>query len=421
MRDTLAVTGSHQIPWPRKDFSRVPFALYHDVDIYAQEMERIFRGPVWLFLGLEAEVPNAGDFRTTWLGETPVVYNRDDDGQIYAFVNRCAHRGATVCRELYGNAADHTCIYHRWCYDRQGNLIGIPFKRGIGGKGGLSPDFDQGAHGLRKIRVESYCGVLFATFAHGVEPLIDYLGPTHADFLARTFHSPTRLLGYQRQRIHGNWKLYNENIRDQYHGSLLHRFQAAFGITRFTHAGGTVTDACHRHNLLYTIAGSDTDAEAHEVYADADQEPLDIELAAAEFMDYVPEFEDGLALGLAAFFPNALFQQMRNSLAVRQIRPKGPGAFELVFTLFGYESDSPEMTRHRLGQSNLVGPAGLISMEDGEAVEIAHRATMTVQDAAAVIEMGGRGPIRRHAPYKINESAIRGFWSHYATLMGREL
>ena len=185
------------IHWPRNDYSRVPYRLYHDADIYAQEMVRIFRGPVWLFLGLEAEVPNAGDFRTTWLGETPVVYDRDDDGQVYAFVNRCAHRGATVCRELYGNSADHTCIYHRWCYDRRGNLIGIPFKRGVGGKGGLSPDFDQGAHGLEKLRVESYCGVLFATFANDDEPLIDYPGPTHAAHLARVFHSPVRVLGYQ--------------------------------------------------------------------------------------------------------------------------------------------------------------------------------------------------------------------------------
>ena len=51
------------------------------------------------------------------------------------------------------------------------------------------------------------------------------------------------------------------------------------------------------------------------------------------------------------------------------------------------------MTRHRLLQANLVGPAGLISMEDGEAVEIAHRSTLTDQGACNVIEMGGCGKI----------------------------
>ena len=64
--------------WPRDDYSRVPFKLYHDEEIYEQEMERIFRGPVWNFMGLEAEIPNSGDFRTTWIGDTPVVYNRTE-------------------------------------------------------------------------------------------------------------------------------------------------------------------------------------------------------------------------------------------------------------------------------------------------------------------------------------------------------
>ena len=336
------------IHWPRNDYSRVPYRLYHDADIYAQEMVRIFRGPVWLFLGLEAEVPNAGDFRTTWLGETPVVYDRDDDGQVYAFVNRCAHRGATVCRELYGNSADHTCIYHRWCYDRRGNLIGIPFKRGVGGKGGLSPDFDQGAHGLEKLRVESYCGVLFATFANDVEPLIDYLGPTHAAHLARVFHSPVRVLGYQRQRIHGNWKFYNDNLRDLYHGTLLHEFQTTFAIARVTQEGGAGMDPRHRHNLSWAKEGTDDDADAHEQYQQANVREGVLTLEAPDFVTFRPEYADGISISICSVFPNACFQQIRNSLATRQIRPKGTDSFELVFTIFGYASDTPEMTRHRL-------------------------------------------------------------------------
>ena len=99
--------------FPKSDYSRVRYTVYHDQDIYEREQERVFRGPTWQFLGLEAEVPNIGDFRTSWLGDTPVVYNRGPDQVVHAFVNRCAHRGATVRREAYGNSTDHTCIYHR--------------------------------------------------------------------------------------------------------------------------------------------------------------------------------------------------------------------------------------------------------------------------------------------------------------------
>ena len=94
-----------KVDWPRNDYSRVPFRLYHDESVYALEMERIFRGPVWNYLALEAEVPNPGDYRTTWIGDSPVVVTRAQDGAIHAFVNRCAHRGAQIVRRTHGNAS----------------------------------------------------------------------------------------------------------------------------------------------------------------------------------------------------------------------------------------------------------------------------------------------------------------------------
>src|SRR6516225_7443891 len=122
--------------WPALDYSRVPYRLYHDAELYRREQERIFRGPVWNFLGLDAEIPNPGDFRATYVGETPVIFNRDRSGTVKAFVNRCAHRGALVRREISGNAEQHICIYHQWCYGLDGGLTAIPFRRGIRGKAG---------------------------------------------------------------------------------------------------------------------------------------------------------------------------------------------------------------------------------------------------------------------------------------------
>ena len=98
------------ISWPSKDGSRVPFEVFTRPDVFAREQEAIFRGPVWNFLGLDAEIPNPGDFRATYVGETPVIFNRDRSGTVKAFVNRCAHRGALVRREVSGNAEQHICI-----------------------------------------------------------------------------------------------------------------------------------------------------------------------------------------------------------------------------------------------------------------------------------------------------------------------
>ena len=159
--------------WPSLDYSRVPYRLYHDPEAYQREQEGVFRGPTWNFLGLEAEIPNPGDFRTTYVGDTPVIVNRDANGTIHALVNRCAHRGAMVRREMSGNASEHTCIYHQWCYGLDGRLHSIPFRRGIRGKGGLDPGFDMAAHGLRKLQVGSVNGALFGTLADDVEPRED--------------------------------------------------------------------------------------------------------------------------------------------------------------------------------------------------------------------------------------------------------
>src|SRR5262249_50387458 len=152
------------------------------------EQERIFRGPVWSYLCLEAEIPAPGDFRANRVGETPIIVNRDENGAIRAFVNRCAHRGALVRRELWGNASNHICIYHQGCYGLAGRLTAIPFRGGIRGKGGLDARFDMREHGLRPLRVDSLSGLLFGTLSDAAEPLADYLGAPVIAELRRLFH-----------------------------------------------------------------------------------------------------------------------------------------------------------------------------------------------------------------------------------------
>jgi anthranilate 1,2-dioxygenase large subunit len=405
--------------WPALDYSRVPYRLYHDAALYAREQERIFGGPVWSYLGLEAEIPKPGDFRTTYVGETPIVVNRDETGAVKAFVNRCAHRGALVRRELCGNAANHICIYHQWCYGLDGRLTAIPFRRGIRGKGGLEASFEMGAHGLRPLQVGNVNGALFGTLSENAEPLEDYLGPPILAQLRRLLDRSVKVLGYNRQRIRGNWKLYAENTRDNYHASLLHEFLVTFGLDRSTQVGGVTMDSRHRHNITWAEAGSDTDEFAHQAYAGAGVRNDFLSLKEPALVAFHPEHDDKLNIAITSVFPSAVFVQISNSLAVRQIRPRGVDEVEIFQTMLGYADDSPEMTLHRLRQANLVGPAGLVSMEDGEAIELAHRASKPDQDRATVIELGGAGVISDR-DYRVTDVPLRGFWSYYAELLGIE-
>ena len=405
--------------WPTLDYSRVPYRLYHDPEAYQREQERIFRGPTWNFLGLEAEIPNPGDFRTTYVGDTPVIVNRDPDGTIHALVNRCAHRGAMVRREMSGNAREHTCIYHQWCYGLDGRLNSIPFRRGIRGKGGLDPSFDMAAHGLRNLRVASVNGALFGTLADDVEPLEDYLDAPVLAQLRRLFDRPVTILGYNRQRIRANWKLYAENTRDNYHASLLHEFLVTFGLDRSTQVGGVKMDARHRHNITWAEAESDTAELAQEAYGAARVRSNYLSLKEPELVRFRRERADPLNIAITSVFPSAVFVQISNSLAVRQIRSRGVDEVEIFQTMLGYADDPPDLTLHRLRQANLVGPAGLVSMEDGEAIEIAHRASQPDRHSTTVIELGGAGVISDR-DYRVTDVPLRGFCSYYAELLGIE-
>ena len=55
---------------------------------------------------MEAEIPRPNDFKGTFVGDAPVVVTRDADGVLSAWVNRCAHRGAMVCRAARGQRAE---------------------------------------------------------------------------------------------------------------------------------------------------------------------------------------------------------------------------------------------------------------------------------------------------------------------------
>nr|ART36132.1 B173 [uncultured bacterium] len=412
------LTNTTAIDWPEDTYHRIPYRFYSDKQVYDLEQERIFAGPLWHFVGMEAELPNINDFKTSFVGETPVIVSRNGNGEISCLVNRCAHRGALVCRERKGNSDLHTCIYHQWAFDPDGNLAGIPFRRGVGGNGGYPKDFNPADHGLKKLRVETYNGLIFATFDQSTPPLLEFLGAEVVQMLDRICGKPLKLLGYHRQYIHGNWKLYLDNTRDPYHASLLHLFHATFGLIRTSQIGASHVDSGPGwHSIITTQGGSDNDKlDAYENAGLRTYQPGTFHLQDASLLRGRKEFDDAVTLVIMSVFPSLVVHQISNTLCFRQVLPKATDETELVWHFFGYEDDDAEMQEIRLKQMNLVGPAGLISMEDGEAIEIVQRAIQGEGDGQAVLEMGGRET--ESAEHLVTEAAIRCMWKAYRETMG---
>src|SRR6266699_3397656 len=338
-----AVTESRASP--AEGLARVPYCIY--------------RGDTWNFLGLEAELTEKGDFKTTFAGEMPVVVTRDESGAIRCFENRCAHRGALLCLKDRGNVKEIACVYHNWTYDLRGNLTAVAFRR--------------------------------------------------------VMKEPVKILGGYTQVLQSNWKLYFENVKDTYHASLLHLFFSTFRLNRLEQRGGVIVGGDGGSHVSFTMMKTDSSGDEYE-RAGMRSVSGGYRLEAPQMLESVDEFGDGVTLQILTVFPGFVLQQIMNSLAVRQVLPKGVNRTELVWTAFGYASDDEKMAELRLKQSNLIGPAGYISLEDGAATAFVQRGAAGASERASFIEMGGRGVESNES--RVTETSVRGLWQQYRKHMG---
>lgn len=400
--------------WPAEGVTRVPYWVYADQAIYEREQRRIFQGDTWSYLCLEAELPGPNTWRTSTLGEMPVVVTRDDNGKVHAFENRCAHRGALICLKQQGQDRRLTCVYHNWTYDLEGNLHGIAFRRGIAGKGGMPESCKPEEQAPRKLRVGIVHGLVFGTLSPTAAPVEDYIGPAVVARIARVMRGPVRVLGRYSQIIPSNWKLYVENVKDVYHASLLHTFFTTFRLNRLTQKGGIIISESGGSHASYSQSVDTGDREYEKAGMRAAKDSLTLD--APEIFASVDEVGDGVGIQILGVFPNLVLHQIRNSLATRRVVPKGIDRMELVWTLFGFETDDDAMTERRLLQSNLVGPSGYVSMEDGAAPGFVQRVAPSAGSALSVIEMGGSGYATTED--RLNEAPVRGMWATWRSHMG---
>ena len=401
------------LAWPREGLRRVPYEIYLRADVYAQERERIFQGPVWNYLCLEIELPNPGDYRATFVGDVPVIVARNRHGAVHAFENRCLHRGAMLCLKP-GNGKEISCVYHNWTYDLTGKLTGVAFQKGVNGKGGMPPEFSTAGRHLRALRVATFAGLVFGTFSDDAPAIETYLGPELAARIRRVMAKPIRLMGGVSQYLHSNWKVYADNLRDSYHASLLHMFFTTFKLNRLSMQGGIIVSENGGNHVSYSKMATDTNVDYDAANLRAKQE--DFGLADKTMLKGRDEFGDGITLQILTVFPGFIMHQIQNSLAVRQILPKGVDETELNWTYFGFEDDDDAMRDTRLRQTNLVGPGGYISMEDGAVVNFVQRTLPGGVGDASIVEMGGSGTSSQDT--RVTESAVRGFWRAYRERMG---
>jgi PAH dioxygenase large subunit len=224
--------------WVDEESGLVSRAIFVDDAIFRRELETIFRKS-WGFVGHESEVPTPGDFVARPLAGAPAIVARGDDGTIRVMLNSCRHRGTQVCRTESGNARFFVCPYHGWAYGRDGALMTTTFERH------LTASFDPASNGLLAApRVETFKGLIFASWNPDVEPLTTWLG----DFawylelmFGRTPEGMEVLAPPLRWRAKANWKV----------GAVNHCGDNQHVVT--THLGPLTIDPLHQ------VLGGNTD------------------------------------------------------------------------------------------------------------------------------------------------------------------
>ena len=400
--------------WPA-DETRIPDWIYTDQDVYEREIEKIFLGRHWNYVGLECEVPEPGNYMRSYVGPYPVVVTRDMDGGLQVFENRCAHRGVEFCREYRGSADSFICPYHNWTYDLKGDLTAIPFRRGIKGKGGAPKDFDMAEFGLRRFHVATRGGVIFATACNDMESIEDYLGPKICTEFDATFDGTEfRLLGVHRNILPSNWKLYQENLKDPYHATLLHTYLTTFGLFVSSNESNIPTDKFGRHGGLLSRRSDGRPDVSEEDQASMQAFKKTMELNDPRVLAFFPEADSKWSGSVLTIFPTLTALRQTNILNTRLLVPRGPNKFMMLWTVFGRADDDEEMTRHRLRQNNIFGPAGFLGIEDNEALKFLQDGVRKAMPREGLAVLG-----EDNEPTEtiITERAIRGMYRYYRDVM----
>ncbi|MGD9942438.1 MAG: aromatic ring-hydroxylating dioxygenase subunit alpha [Burkholderiaceae bacterium] len=362
--------------------------VYRDEALFKEE-QRLLLEKTWKFACHESEVPQPGDYRTLSFCDLPLLVIRGEDKRIRTFVNVCSHRSAELVRAPRGNAKKLVCFFHLWAYDTYGNCVNQTRSVGYEQEG---PPKEK--CGLRAIRTEVSCGLVFINLDENADSLESFLADSLDTLREALTTEPLELFHYHQFKVHANWKQWHETNMELYHewGHVVNRRQ---GVSSPGYHDRYITVGKNGHVSLppYRVSYSNipgwSDRDAH----------------------VFPGLQPG-EIRAVDLFPNTSIIIRGTAMRIDTSTPIAPGLTLMEFRGLGLKSDTPEVREQRIKAHNQYwGPFGRTLPEDGFFVESVERSNRHAARYSV---------ISRHENFGAHDdAALRGYYAEWARLMGR--
>ncbi|NKB60902.1 MAG: Rieske 2Fe-2S domain-containing protein [Gammaproteobacteria bacterium] len=187
---------------------------YTDPMIFEKEKQGIL-AKTWQLAGHISQLEKPGDYFTFEIAGESLFAVLTRNQEVKAYYNVCQHRA----HELVSGAGNRTlivCPYHSWTYELTGQLRAGPNIKVVLG-------FDKSDICLASIKIENFCGFLFANLDPNAAPMDEWFPNVRNELTAFVPHihdlKPIEWISVPEKC---NWKVSIENYSECYHCQLNH-------------------------------------------------------------------------------------------------------------------------------------------------------------------------------------------------------
>jgi len=209
-----ALPDNDQLDWGQGTWT-VPVESCFSTAYHEAEKEQVFdRRP--LPVAPAGLLPENGSFACRQVYGKDVIFTRDREGIVRAFLNVCMHRGSRIVTDdQVQNKRLLSCPFHAWSYDLEGRLVAVPRQETF-------DNLNKSEHGLTPLPCRELGGVIWMK----VDPKADDDFSSIPDELIGDFEAlgvPTmHLFATGVHEVASNWKLVMDTFQEGYHVTRLH-------------------------------------------------------------------------------------------------------------------------------------------------------------------------------------------------------